>query len=178
MPARSSRSFAASTAATFRKRSSNESRPGASCGAGLAPADCHEFAPDVMVIKAFGQENGLRAKALALVEPHGVVPEVERLIHISRSQMDVADIRQDVGVVVRLGNQRGQVEGTREHADPARFGVGPFSKRAVAVELDPVAFGVREVHGLGDAVVRRAVGKPGELRPFASPQRAREARSG
>src|SRR5438034_10939055 len=59
------------------------------------------------------------------------------------------------GPLIGLAEQPFEVERTREHLD-AVVRARPFRFRAVPVELDAVAIGIRQVDRLADAVVARA----------------------
>src|ERR687897_746396 len=58
--------------------------------------------------------------------------------------------------MLRLREQRVQVERGTEHGDGAVAGARPLLLRPVAVELDPVPVRVGEIDRLTDAVVRGA----------------------
>ena len=50
-----------------------------------------------------------------------------------------------------------EVERQRRHLEPAVVVVAPLLTRPVAIDLDPVAVGVRQIQSLRDEVVRRTV---------------------
>ncbi len=123
--------------------------------------------PDVVVVAAGRGEHGPGIAADRDVEPDAVDPERGRASEIGDLEVHMAEHgpvrhRRRLAVGARLGEQSFEVEGKRRHRDLLALS-RPFRAGSVAIQLDPVALGVREVERLADEVVGGAAEMPARV---------------